>query len=48
MLDGKVEMDKNGSTAKFNWAGRMVFDQESLDEGSPKIESYKVWLVSRG
>ncbi|SAM81415.1 uncharacterized protein UBRO_03011 [Ustilago bromivora] len=47
MLDGKVEMDKNGSTLKFNWAGRMVFDQESLDEGSPKIETYKVWLESR-
>lgn len=48
MLDGKVEMDKNGSTLKFNWAGRMVFDQESLVEGSPKIETYKVWLVSFG
>ena len=46
MLDGTVEMDKNGSTLKFNWAGRMVFDQTSLDEGSPKIETYKVWLVS--
>lgn len=46
MLDGTVEMDKNRSTVKFNWAGRMVFDQKSLEEGSPKIETYKVWLVS--
>ena len=46
MLDGTVEMDKNGSTLKFNWAGRMVFDQKSLDQGSPKIETYRVWLVS--
>lgn len=46
MLDGTVEMDKNGSTLKFNWAGRMAFDQKSLDDGSPKIETYKVWLVS--
>lgn len=46
MLDGSVEMDKNGSTLKFNWAGRMVFDHKSLEEGAPKIETYKVWLVS--
>lgn len=46
MLDGSVEMDKNGSTLKFNWAGRMEFDPKSLEQGAPKIETYKVWLVS--
>jgi hypothetical protein len=46
MLDGSVEMDKNGSTLKFNWAGRMEFDAKSLEQGAPKIETYKVWLVS--
>ncbi|PWY98634.1 hypothetical protein BCV70DRAFT_201956 [Testicularia cyperi] len=44
MLDGYVEMDKNGSTLKFNWAGRMVFDEDSIEKGQPIIETYKVWL----
>ena len=44
MLDGTVEMDKDGNTLKFNWAGRMVFDQDSLERGQPLIEAYKVWL----
>ncbi|KAN0066567.1 hypothetical protein ACQY0O_000661 [Thecaphora frezii] len=44
MLDGTVEMDREGQTLRFNWAGRMVFDPQSVDEGKPKIESYKVWL----
>lgn len=46
MLDGTVEMDKNGSTVKFHWAGRMVFDKSSLEASKPLIETYKVWLVS--
>ncbi|EPQ31836.1 uncharacterized protein PFL1_00035 [Pseudozyma flocculosa PF-1] len=44
MLDGTVEMDKEGKTVKFNWAGRMAFDDESVERGQPLIETYKVWL----
>ncbi|PWZ02923.1 hypothetical protein BCV70DRAFT_234693 [Testicularia cyperi] len=44
MLDGYVEIDKNGATLKFNWAGRMVFDESSVENGQPVIETYKVWL----
>lgn len=46
MLDGTVEMDVNGSKARFHWAGRMTFDVPSLQASKPLIESYVVWLVS--
>lgn len=47
MLYGEVEyLKKDGSEASAIWAGRMVFDTQSLEKGEPKMKEYTVWVVS--
>lgn len=47
MIYGRVDHTlKEGSKAASTWAGRMVFDQKSIDNGDPKMNYYRVWIVS--
>ncbi len=39
MLDGTVEMDKNGETLKFNWAGRMVLMRRVWKRRNPRLRA---------
>ncbi|UZJ53883.1 hypothetical protein CBS101457_003203 [Exobasidium rhododendri] len=46
MLHGRVDYEKkDGEKSGATWAGRMVFDENSIQTGHPKISFYQVWIT---